>query len=1315
MLSEEEKVQNLEELLSNNRSIMRKRNPETDPKNFDPQQVNLDPKNIVQRPKRIDEFFRAVGSGTQRMQEKLTTFIQGAVDKANIAVPTRTQYRRMPTEEFPIGEIVGSSIERKKPSEIEKDQEINITMLGEDKARDVRRRSSIQNLKNYQEQYGRLAIIAPPPEDKEFLGLRDDSRVSPYAQNYRVNDPTTTFGNITQGLTKYLIALAVTRKITNPLTKKLDKNVGNETVKWITKNAFDGIIADSLAFSAEEGNLSDLIAAVPKDKRYEIFGPVFTAIEYLQEKPEDEYWKKKLKQGVNVIVTNVIIGTMLKTIGIGVSKTKDNIIEKKDKLDVSKQKADDAELKTETDKMLDDGFEDTSAPSVDEPLLVPDPHYDVKEVPYLDNHNINFNKIDDEETLEAMVGDLVDELGPGGKINPKGRGTPASHQITIKRAKELIKNSKTGQAIFDALDGKQITPELQLAGRILLVSLADQADKIARDFKVKFEKGVHTAADEARMHQANSRLVKAVNTITGSTSTIGRTLDAQKIIVGGTKANKTKNLIRINKILTEGSGSESALDIANKIIDNPLDAAQDALAHTEGYATLKKLTSVMYASMLSNVGTYAINFVGSGMKQIYENVLIGPTASIAGVAKLGLARAKGQKGPVDRLSLLQAMGRIQGSFHGFWTAFRPALQGFKEAEIPSNLREGDYEFSKVDNTGWEQSGYAEIFKDFKDEFNSMQNYKANYRVSKPKALSNLATRTLSKTTGLGVSTPMRILIGGDAFMKNTAMYTKLYEDAYASGNLKYNKQGNFILTSEQQKQIFKHVREFMENPPKYAVDESLSEAAINTFTNRNAIASAASRLVGKPGTVRNFITRPFMPFVQTVSNLWEQALLNTPFAPWMKSYKDDILKGGAKGDKAVSRMVLGTGLASLGFAGGTALFGDRFKTTGSGNSMDYRYINRRNEAGWHEYQIDFGDGTSRSYDRLDPYAFSFAMGNDWADMTNQISAMSQAGKTEASAYVQTIAMMQMQSIYKNAIERNPITKGIETFGRAIYSLGRPQSSDLDTGVLPIPSQLAKQLVRSFTPGLGRTRLKLKNPEILDVYTVSDSIKFMVHAWAAIPGLDEWTAQALNIYGDNPDSFFEKIPYKINMTTGKHIIDKTYEVEGIERSWSELADGLLYLSKQHTTETNDVAEELVKMNWSRDRLDRHEFVKDTNTFKMTNGEFIVYQEIISRSFREAMQSNIQDQSSLYNKYVNEGKLVDAKKIIDKDWTEAKDLAKAEVLRQGVLSGKYPGGVAEIQKMTDRMEKDKALETSIIKQNQYDVKKNEFYDNLRNRNN
>ena len=146
MLSEEEKVQNLEELLSNNRSIMRKRNPETDPKNFDPQQVNLDPKNIVQRPKRIDEFFRAVGSGTQRMQEKLTTFIQGAVDKANIAVPTRTQYRRMPTEEFPIGEIVGSSIERKKPSEIEKDQEINITMLGEDKARDVRRRSSIQNL-----------------------------------------------------------------------------------------------------------------------------------------------------------------------------------------------------------------------------------------------------------------------------------------------------------------------------------------------------------------------------------------------------------------------------------------------------------------------------------------------------------------------------------------------------------------------------------------------------------------------------------------------------------------------------------------------------------------------------------------------------------------------------------------------------------------------------------------------------------------------------------------------------------------------------------------------------------------------------------------------------------------------------------------------------------------------------------------------------------------------------------------------------------------------------------------------------------------
>ena len=138
--------------------------------------------------------------------------------------------------------------------------------------------------------------------------------------------------------------------------------------------------------------------------------------------------------------------------------------------------------------------------------------------------------------------------------------------------------------------------------------------------------------------------------------------------------------------------------------------------------------------MLSNVGTWSINFVGSGMKQIYENFLVGPTASIAGVAKVGLARAKGEKGPVDRLSLLQSMGRIQGSMYGFLTGFKPFLQGWKEADIPSYLREGDYEFSKVDNTGWEQSGYAEIFKDFTNEFNSMQNYKANYRVSKPKAL-----------------------------------------------------------------------------------------------------------------------------------------------------------------------------------------------------------------------------------------------------------------------------------------------------------------------------------------------------------------------------------------------------------------------------------------------------------------------------------------------------------------------------------------------------------------------------------------------------
>ena len=144
----QKEIEETEKILLNNRRILSERNIETDPKGFDPQQVELDPENIVKKPKVIDEIIRGVGSGTQRMQEKLTTFIQGVVDKANLAVPTRTQYRRMPTEEFPEGEIVGSSIEFKKPSEIEKDQEINITMLGEDKARDIRRQSAIQNLKN---------------------------------------------------------------------------------------------------------------------------------------------------------------------------------------------------------------------------------------------------------------------------------------------------------------------------------------------------------------------------------------------------------------------------------------------------------------------------------------------------------------------------------------------------------------------------------------------------------------------------------------------------------------------------------------------------------------------------------------------------------------------------------------------------------------------------------------------------------------------------------------------------------------------------------------------------------------------------------------------------------------------------------------------------------------------------------------------------------------------------------------------------------------------------------------------------------------
>lgn len=242
--------------------------------------------------------------------------------------------------------------------------------------------------------------------------------------------------------------------------------------------------------------------------------------------------------------------------------------------------------------------------------------------------------------------------------------------------------------------------------------------------------------------------------------------------------------------------------------------------------TVKRLTSYLYAGVLSDPATAIVNFVGSGLHQAAETASrviaypIGLTKAAVGKAKLF-----GYEGPEDRVRLGQLFARTAGGFHGALTGFVQMGRAFLKGDMLESLKEGDFEIDRLART----SGFApisietgmkkplfmgeeldftvpyarlseqtkEAFKDLgssavdtgKDIYNAIK-----YRniPSFFSATGNAARFTIKGVDiGLGslISVPMRVLIGGDAMMKQVAKTAHLYEEAYvaASKNTILNK------------------------------------------------------------------------------------------------------------------------------------------------------------------------------------------------------------------------------------------------------------------------------------------------------------------------------------------------------------------------------------------------------------------------------------------------------------------------------------------------------------------------------------------------
>ena len=1010
---------------------------------------------------------------------------------------------------------------------------------------------------------------------------------------------------------------------------------------------------------------------------------------------------------------------------------------RKSEADIKKAAQDEVDRADEVQRIETRGFgldpKDSPSSPVDE-LFLPKPVYNKIDVPELDDMNINLDYIDDSYNLRKTTEEIAEKLEKqGDKFNAEGRGTKAAWITTKKRALDLVENN-SDESIIKAIDDNKLTPELALATRILLVA-AERALTRARDVVLEAveKRGFVNPQEEALLIQASARFTKVLSSVTGMTASAGRTLDSFRQTVGGTKLKKTEALIRINQSLIEGLAGKKGgtiADYANMLKKSAEEGSiykdvPEGFKETVVQKGLKRATSILYAGVLSDPATALVNFIGSGLHQVAElgtRVIAYP---IGAVREAG-AKVFGYESKKDRVKLGQLMARGAGTVHGIAQGFMSFPRAFLKGDMLDSLKEGDYEIDRlaksagfapisietgisknIDELTGTVSDYVKLGEQTKQAFGDMGNTldlsvsylfdslkqaaRGNSDAAITSAISsagNLGRFTMKGVdigVGAVVSFPMRTLIGGDAMMKQIAKTAHLYEEGYVAASNKFNPEGKMLdwknMSSAGRRKYTDYMKEYVTNPNSEAYDRSLAAAAIDTFTNTNVLADKIQDVIGRPGSFVHFATRPYIPFVQTVTNLYDRALLYSPLAPAKKEFYEDVFKkGGSEGDLAVARMAVGTGLFSLGYAGASGLIQDYipeakerdFRITGTGVTVDYAFLNTRKAAGWHEYSMyltnpETGVRKAYTYNRLDPYAMQIGLGADLYDIISMI----QHSKDETmyhdnvdilSAAVSGVGL----SMFKNIIERNPLLQGMEAFGSAFLDTQRGlEGEDLGVGQKALRA-VSKPILSIFTNALGR-RIdksgylgwdKIEEEHytgyLRDTYNLVDLAKYAAHTNSAVVGYGEWSKKAFKI---------TEMPYRFNMVSGEMILD---EVAQSDSMWRQIAS----ISKEHTIINDSIAQELASLNWSKKRI-KPEIILDGTPIPLKgNADYLGYQKLLSSTFRERINFLI-NYSKEYRKLNINGDAVGKRKLVDQMWTDS--LRASSDIYGNVLLQRHSSGV------------------------------------------
>ncbi|WP_066560986.1 thermonuclease family protein [Croceicoccus bisphenolivorans] len=252
--------------------------------------------------------------------------------------------------------------------------------------------------------------------------------------------------------------------------------------------------------------------------------------------------------------------------------------------------------------------------------------------------------------------------------------------------------------------------------------------------------------------------------------------------------------------------------------------------------------------------------------------------------------------------------------------------------------------------------------------------------------------------------PTRLLTAEDELFKGVARRMEMNAQAVRIAH----KEG---LKGEEAKA---RIAELVSNPTDDMFARALDYGRYLTFQRKlGEFGQGLSRI-----TSSNLPAKVVIPFVRTPINLMKFATERSPAAPLLQEWRRDFMAGGERRDMAITRVMLGTGLAMTMYE--AALEG---KITGA-VPPDPAKARLMYADGWQPYSVKIGDRYV-SYSRLDPLSTTIGVAADMATLPGGLSDKQQEDK----------AAMLVASIMGNLASKTWLS-GVSSFVEGLSDPGR---------------------------------------------------------------------------------------------------------------------------------------------------------------------------------------------------------------------------------------------------------------------------------------